>query len=305
MRYDIGRHCGFVLPFFLCSMLPGQPAQCTQDTVVGAYAIATQGTMLVPSPAGGQPSALPAASLAILSIDSQGQMSGLGFGALGGTVSPISGAGSIQVNPDCTAIVKTAMGTTSYDVILGEGEEIRGLMFQGPGVIPLIQGIGRRISRIPATVAATQCSAADVHGTYAFTHQGTYIIPQSGTPQSVSQTALMIGLASIDYEGRLSGSGKSSIGNNSMDFTIARGQLIVNPDCSARVRMSIQSEPLTDEGESWIAVLEGGSELWAIQTSSSLAKPVVTGSWKRLSPIPSVKTSSAEVELPRPIGGRR
>jgi hypothetical protein len=293
MKYRTGRYFGFALPLFLCSQLPGQPAQCTQDTVVGTYAIATQGSMLAPSSSGAQPSAVPAASLAILSIDAQGSMSGSGMGAVGSTVAPLPALGSIQVNSDCTAVFKTSIGTTSLDVILDEGKEIRGLMFQGPGSIPMILGNGRRISRIPSAANTAQCSAADVHGVYQFTYQGTYIIPQPGTSQSISQSTLMIGLASIDYQGHLSGSGRSSLGGNSTEFTIQSGQLNVNPDCSTTAHMSVQAGALADEGESWMVVLEGGDEMWAIQTSSTLAKPVVTGVWKRISPIPSVQSGSA------------
>lgn len=304
MRNLTGRYLGFTLPFFLCSVLPGQPSQCTQHMVVGTYAIATQGTMSVRSSAGAQPIAVPAASLAILSIDPQGVMSGRGMGAVGTTVGPLPGTGSIQVNSDCSAIFKTTLGTTSYDVIVDGGNELRGLMFQGPYGPMMVQGTGKRISRVPSTVTAPQCSTADVHGIYAFTYQGTYITPQPGTPQPVPQPALMIGIASIDSEGQLSGFGKSSIGGNSMDFTLAGGQLNVNADCSATAHMSAQSGPLADEGESWMVVLEGGSELWAIQTTSSLAQPVVTGTWKRISPMPSANGHSAGAEVVRPIARR-
>ena len=94
MRYFISRYAGLSIPLFLCSLLPGQPAQCTQDTVVGTYATAAQGVMLVPSSTGGQAAAVPAASLAILSIDSQGRMSGKGYGAMGGGVGQVPGGGS-------------------------------------------------------------------------------------------------------------------------------------------------------------------------------------------------------------------
>jgi hypothetical protein len=226
------------------------------------------------------------------------------MGAVGTTVAPVPGAGSFEVNSDCSAVFKTTLGTTSYDVILDEGKEIRGLMFQGPYGPMMVQGIGRRISRIPSTVTAPQCSAADVHGIYAFTYQGTYMTPQTGTPPAVPQAALMIGVASIDYQGQLTGFGKTSIGGNALDFTLTSGQLNVNPDCSATARMRVQSGPLADEGESWLVVLDGGTELWAIQTSSSLAQPVVTGTWKRISPIPSAKGNSAGTEVVHPIARR-
>ncbi len=287
MRHNTSRYIGFSLPLFLCSLLPAQPARCTQDTVVGTYAIATQGTMLMPASTGSQPVAVPAASLALVSWDAQGVMSGQSFGALGGAISPVPGAGTIQVNPDCTAVVKTAVGTTSLDVILDEGREIRAVMYQGPGVTPMVQGIARRISRIPSTVAPAQCSQADVHGVYAVTYQGTYMIPQPAASQAAPVPALMIALVSIDYQGRLSGHGKATTGGVSTDFTIVDGAVDVKADCSAVAQMSVKSGLIADQGKSWMAVLDGGSELWALQTASNLGKPIVTGTWKRISPIPS------------------
>jgi len=288
MRYHTSRYIGFSLPLFLCSLLPAQPAQCTQDTVVGTYAVAMQGTMLVPSSAGSQPLAVPFVGLAITSIDSLGVISGPPMkAALGDTISSIPGAGSIQVNPDCTAVVKSPLGMTTNDVIMDEGKEIRSLMSQVPGgATAVVQGHGKRISRIPSTVAPVQCSPADVHGIYAYTSQGTFITPQA------SQLALTVGLASIDYQGQFSGSGKGSVGGAVMDWTGA-GQLSVNADCSATLHATIQSGPMTDVEDAWMVVLEGGNELWLIQTSSTVFKPVLTATLKRISPIPAVSGNSS------------
>lgn len=242
--------------------------------------------MWMPASAGSQPVAVPAAGLSLVSIDSQGAMSGQAFAAMGGTVAPVPGAGSIQVRPDCTAVVSTAVGTTSTDVILDEGKEILGLMYQGPGAVPMIQGIAKRISRVPSTIDPAQCSPADVHGIYAVTYQGTYMMPQPDASQLLPAPALTIAIVSIDYQGQLSGHGTISVAGNAMDYTVG-GQVGVNPDCSATAQMSIQSGPLADQGKSWMVVLDGGSELWAIQTEGALEKPVAIGTWKRISPIPA------------------
>lgn len=287
MRFHKSRYIGFLLPLFLCGLLRGQSARCSQDTVVGTYAFATQGTMFLSPSAGSPPVAVPAASLALLSIDSQGVMSGQAFGALGGNVGPVPGAGSFQVNPDCTATVKTAVGTTSTDVILDEGKEIRALMYQAPGAKAMVQGIGRRISRIPNTVDAAQCSPADVHGIYAVTYQGTYMMLQRDAPQPVPVPGSTIALVSIDYQGQLSGHGTISMAGDARESPTVGGNVDVKSDCSAVVQMSVRTGIMPDMGKSWMVVLEGGNELWAIQTESSVAKPIVTGTWKRISPIPS------------------
>jgi hypothetical protein len=145
MRGHTSLSVGLLLTVFGCGLLFGQPARCTQDAVVGTYAIATEGTMLVTPPGASQPVLVPTASLSLVWIDRQGMMSGQGFASLGGTVSQVPGAGSIQVNPDCTGAIRTAVGTTSVDVILDEGKEIWGVMVQAPGAKPVAHGIARRV----------------------------------------------------------------------------------------------------------------------------------------------------------------
>lgn len=183
----------------------------------------------------------------------------------------------------------------------GSDEESRGLVFQGLGVKPMMQGIGRRISRVgdrddvrlgreyrgQNTVDPDQCSPADVHGIYAVTYQGIYMMPQPNAPQPVPVPVSTIAPVSIDYQGQLSGHGTISMAGNAMEYAIVDRTIDVKPDCSAVVQMSVKSGSLADEGKSWVVVLEGGNELWAIQTESSVAKPIVTGTWKRISPIPS------------------
>jgi len=224
-------------------------------------------------------------------------MAGQGFGALGGTVSQTPGTGSIHVNPDCTAVVTTAAGTKSIDLILDQGQEIRGLMTQATGSKPVVQGTGRRICRFgrhplfcdprfQTVFRQPQCSAADVRGVYGVTYQGTYMVPQPGAPQPVPVPSLITALATIDYQGRLSGRGTISMAGDAQDYPILSGQIDIQPDCAATVQMSVSAGALTDEGKGWLVVLDGGNELWGIQTESRVAKPILSGIWRRISPIP-------------------
>jgi hypothetical protein len=297
MSNEIKPLAGVMLLTFGSGLLCGQPPRCTQDSVAGSYAIAAQGNMLITPAGAAQPISVPIANLALVSIDSQGTMAGQGFGSLGGTVSQTPGAGSIQVNPDCTAVVTTAAGTKSIDVVLDQGQEIRGLMIQAAGGKPVVQGAGRRICRFgrqpffcnprfQAIFRPAECSAADVRGVYAISYQGTYMVPQPGATQPVPVASLITALASIDYEGRLSGRGTATMAGDPQDYQILNGQIAVQPDCSATVQMSVGTGTLTDEGKSWLVVLDGGNELWAIQTESRAGKPVLAGVWKRLSTIP-------------------
>lgn len=282
---------------FASGLLSGQPPRCTQDSVVGSYAIAAQGNMLITPAGAAQPLSVPIANLALVSVDSQGRMAGQGFGSLGGTVSQTPGAGSIQVNPDCTAIVTTAAGTKSIDIVLDQGQEIRGLMTQAPAGKPVVQGAGRRIcrfgshpffcnARFQTVFRPAECSAADVRGVYAVTYQGTYMVSQPGVTQPVPVPSLITALATVDYEGRLSGRGTATMAGDPQDYQILNGQVAVQPDCSATVQMSVSTGSLTDQGKSWVVVLDGGNELWAIQTESLAGKPVLAGVWRRLSAIP-------------------
>lgn len=290
MRGHTSLSVGLLLTIFGCGLLFGQPASCNQDSVAGTYAIAAEGTMLVTPPGASQPVPVPIANLSLVWIDRQGVMSGQGFGSLGGAVSATPGGGSIQVNPDCTAAIKTAVGTTSVDVILDEGRAIWGLMVQAPGAKPVVHGVAKRVSDCRHLWCdwdkRARCSAADVHGTYAVTHQGTYMLPQPGASQLAPVPALTVALASVDRQGRLSGRGTITMAGNALDYQVVAGQIDVHADCSAIGQMSVQSGTLADEGKTWFVVLDGGDELWAIQTESRVAKPIVTGTWKRISPIP-------------------
>jgi hypothetical protein len=230
-----------------------------------------------------QPFAAPFASLSIASIDSAGTISGHGYGAFNGQVAPAPFNGTIQVNPDCTAISKPSAGIAATDVILEGGDEFKGLLTHFPMGNPVLQGRAKRISRALDATRSAHCSAAKVHGTYAVTYQGDYLVPPPGGPLLFPVPALMIGLASIDRQGQVSGRGTASLAGQATEFEIVSGNIDVQSDCTATVQMSVKSGNLVDEGKIWMVILEGGDELWAIQTESHVAKPVLAGIWKRVS----------------------
>ena len=288
---------GLLAPMLASGSLFAQGARCTQDSVTGSYAIAAEGNLLMTPAGAAQPLVVPIANLALVSIDSKGTMTGQGFGSLAGTVSKTPGAGSIQVNSDCTAVVTTVAGTKSIDLILDHGAEIRGLMTQATGAKPLVQGSGRRICRFgrhpffcdprfETTFRPAECSTADVRGTYAVTYHGTYIVPQPGVPQPLPVPTFITALTSVDSQGRLSGRGTATLAGDPQEYQILSGQIDVQPDCSATVQMSVSAGTLADDGKSWLVVLDGGNELWSIQTESRVVKPILAGVWKRISLVP-------------------
>ena len=283
MRHRLNIILSFWVVLILCAPLLAQ-MQCTQQTVVGTYAFLQQGNTLVTLPGVVQPAAFPFAALAIVSIDSAGTISGEGYGALAGQVARAPLSGSIQVNPDCTGSSTPSDGIVDANVVLDGGNEIRGLMLQAPVGKPVIQGLGKRISRAPGMVTPQRCSLAKVRGTYGITHQGTYMTPQPGVPQPIPVPALILGEVSIDSQGKLRGGGTISLAGTAMDYEIVSGQIQPDSDCTAIVEVSVKSGALADEGKAWIVMLEGGDELWLIQTESQRVGPVVTGVWKRISP---------------------
>jgi hypothetical protein len=209
-------------------------------------------------------------------------MSSFGYGAFNGIVSSSPATGAIQVMPDCTAVVSTSAGTISSDVILDGGDELWALMKQFPIGNPVLQGRAKRISRQPNAIAPAQCSASQVHGTYAIQHQGTYLISKPGVTTPLPAPTLINGIVSVDRSGEVSGGGTSSLAGNAADFDV-NGKIDVAPDCTAVAQLNVTSAGLTDAGKAWMVILDNGEELWVIQTESQMAKPIIAGTWKRIS----------------------
>jgi hypothetical protein len=255
---------------------------CTQDMVVGTYALAVQGSTFVALPGQSQPAKLPFASLAIVSIDADGVLAGTANAVFAGKAAESAVSGRVAVSRDCTAIVTTGVGTTSTDIILDGGDTLVGLMIEFPAGRPALTGTAKRISRMPLT-ANRQCRRPRVQGTYAVSYTGEYMVPVPGVPQRVPMPAFMLGRASIDHFGRVSGQGTASIAGQAMPYEIVDGQLSLGDGCTAAVQMTVNSGGVADTGTSWLVVLRGGEELWAIQIASQAAAPVVAGTWKRIS----------------------
>jgi hypothetical protein len=264
----------FLLP---CAPVAAQPSRCSARTVVGTYALSVQGSTLITSPGAALPTAAPFASLAIVSIDRTGRIAGTGYAAFAGQIGQSPFEGTIDVNPDCTATVRTSAGTASVDVILDGGDQMKGLLYEFPVGKPLLQGVARRLSHFPAIAWPRRCSQEDARGTYAVTHQGTYLMP-------APVPALTVALASIDDQGQVSGAGTISMAGTAMPYEITRGRIEVNADCTAVLDMSVKSGALEDAGKAWMILLDGGNEIWAIQTDSLHMKPIVAGVWTRSSP---------------------
>ena len=286
MRNRGFRFLGLALPLLLCGALLGQPALCTQESVVGMYALISEFTMAMPVPGAAQPVMASGAWLAIVSIDANGTISGGGPWNVNGSISQMPAPGIFQVHTDCTGVVNWVGGTVGSAVVMDGGKEIRTMVIQSAQGVPTMWGHWKRISPVPATVASAQCSTAAVHGVYAVDYEGLVIATPQGATQPVSMPTVMVSLASVDYQGQISGVGAMTTAGNSLPTKVTSGTVTVNTDCSAVTQMGLAAGPLTDSGKGWMVVLDGGNELWSVPTESNLQKSVAFGTWKRISPVP-------------------
>jgi hypothetical protein len=108
------------------------------------------------------------------------------------------------------------------------------------------------------------------------------MVPVPGISQPVPMPASMVGVLSVDPAGRVTGSGTASIAGQAMPYQVLEGQVTPGDDCTAAVEMSVASGGAVDTGRSWLVMFRGGEELWAIQTASQTAVPVVAGAWTRI-----------------------
>ncbi len=258
----------------------GQPQclTCTQQTVVGTYAIAADGTAMM---------TLPVAGLSIVTIDSQGEVSAPGYMSIGDAAQWYPQMpGTITVNDDCTGEIawKNGEGET---VMIGEliihkgGDEINSIVVQSnPSMSPTITGKWKRISRVPNLYHQGVCRPGCVVGTYVARQSGVNMVPGVGPVP-----AAMLGRVSIDYDSTIEMIGTAVVAGNPMSFTLdgvwEQGELA----CTGWITGSIMAGGTIYMGEleGWIVVLDGGNELWGIAIDDPSGNPVALGTMKRVS----------------------
>lgn len=270
--------------------LLGQPNHCTQETVAGTYGLAFEGTVLVPSAASSQPVSMPGVGLSIVSIDSKGAIAAPGYMVIGPKMTFYPAMpGTIQVNSDCTGVVTWVGGGAANAVILGEGHEINTQMFDcGAMGQCVIYGTWRRISRVPSTVEPAQCSAASVFGTYTFRQSGHMLQSQVGLLYPAAVPFATVGMASIAYDGTFSSAGTASTGGQSQPVAMANTKVQIKPDCTGTIAGDITSQgSVVGQSQIWFVILDGGDQLWSLETQDPAGQPVVLGTMTRISPIPA------------------
>jgi hypothetical protein len=149
-----------------------------------------------------------------------------------------------------------------------------------------------------AALAAQQpCSINSIRGTWAMTVSG-WAIPLA-PPNAQAAPVVGIGAFTIDYTGRLTGSGSLSwatgiagttiSAGDVLDFDMVDGTVDLNPDCTGIWHYTVRLKgmpPLPGYVERIVAVPQK-DEIVFLSIRTPLSKPMWVGTAKRISPVPS------------------
>lgn len=275
----------------LAGVALAQPNYCTQEMVVGTWAVAAQGTILMPGP-GNSVLPIPAANLGIAAIELDGAMSSFSYNNVGGQITPGSMDGSITVNSDCTATVTWQTGITGTLLVLDEGKTMTSVMTSaGPMRNAVIYGDWKRISRVPNTLVAEQCAPNSFSGVYSLRMTGTIMVPQTGSTPAVAAPTVLLGIGSTHPNGTATGTAAASVGGQLMTMDVTAVDMpAINPDCTAMITWNhtAAGTPL-GQSKQYVVVLDGGNEVWVLPVENFRGLPIQMATWTRISP---VKTSA-------------
>jgi hypothetical protein len=262
-----------------------QPPYCTQNTITGTYALAYEGAVFAKPPGASQAVPLPGAGLAIVSVDSEGVIASAGYQTVGGAMAYYPAMpGTIKVNSDCTGTLMWTGGATATVAVMDGGDTIHSLVVQSPMGPTVIYGTWDRISRVPETAYAAQCSESSVFGTYAIRQHGYAVLNQAAGPQPSFVPGSALGITAVARDGTAEGTGTMSIGGQIMTFTSTDGAVQVKPDCTGTVSFTAVSQGRNlGQFQGWFVVLDGGDTLWTIELSTPLGKPATLGTMTRIS----------------------
>jgi hypothetical protein len=276
------RNCSAAIlaSLFLAGSLAAQPNRCTQRTVVGTYAFAYDGTVMM----AGISAPVPVAGLSIVTIDPEGAVSAPGYMAVGGAPQWYPQMpGTITVNTDCTGTVDWGGGMVGELIVQDGGVEISSIMISGgPLGSPTVTGRWKKISRV-----------LDIH--HPCSVVGTYVARQSGidiTGFGPVPDALL-GRVSVGYDGTIAMSGISMPGGNPMPITLAdgeweEGELACTGSITGNIIADSPMGPIeVGKVKEWFVVLDGSNELWGIIVEGPAGDPVSLGTMKRVSRQPA------------------
>jgi len=288
------RHnCTFVRAAALLIALGGSGFaqwRCSSSTVRGTWAYQGRGTVMMLNPGSASPVPVPLTGLGSGKIDSDGHYTIRATISAGGQIQEVEFSGSIQVNPDCTATAKYTLGSTEGTdrlIILEGGNE----MYAMPTSFPLGPFAGVFSLRRVAWGEA-RCGSYMVRGVYAGPREGTQMMAVPGQSQPTAVPFSAIHTATFQSGGTGSGESTASLGGNIVDFDFSGLSMVVNPDCTARMKYTATSKQFpgqTFTGAIKYVVLDNGNELIGMDTEANPGLPaVVLDNLKRISMTPRV-----------------
>jgi hypothetical protein len=155
--------CAVLLAVWLCSALPAQ-VQCSSQSLRGNWSTSSLGWAIptAEGPWGAAGQTLPIVGLGVATIDHAGKMTGPGTAVMAGLVFDYEMAGTVEVNSDCTGLLKYSLKMKGFPNLPGYIErfvldparqEMVSVSVQSPISKPMWVATWRRISPVAAPVA--------------------------------------------------------------------------------------------------------------------------------------------------------
>ena len=155
--------CAVLLIVWLCFALPAQ-VQCSSQNLRGNWSMSLSG-WAVPTaegPWGAANQMLPIVGLGVASIDNAGKMTGPGTHVLAGLVFDLEFAGTVEVNSDCTGLLKYSIKIKGFPNLPGcieqfvfdpVRQEMVSVSIQSPISKPMWVATWKRINSVQSPVA--------------------------------------------------------------------------------------------------------------------------------------------------------
>lgn len=160
MRYIV---CAVLLAVWLCSALPAQP-QCSSQSLRGTWSVSMLGWAIptADGPWGTANQTLPIVGLGVAIIDHTGKMTGPGTAVMAGVIFDYELAGTVEVNSDCTGLMKYSLKIKGFPNLPGyierfvldvNRQEMVSVSLQSPISKPMWLTTWKRTSPVAAPVA--------------------------------------------------------------------------------------------------------------------------------------------------------
>ena len=139
----------------------------------------------------------------------------------------------------------------------------------------------------PALSAQVQCDIQTIRGTWAYNYRGSLILPDAPQPVPI----VMLGVASIDAQGRMTAPGTAIMGGQVLDFEMVNVTLDVKPDCTVTAKWGLKAKgapaPFPGQGIDRCVIIPQGNEFQCTTIQGVLGKPIYIGIWKRIHAVPT------------------